>query len=76
MLVGIDQVGTDVILDHLGHEPSHCPTRACDQVQHLLAARFTVQGTFDGLDLATDAANPCQELLLFANGVCHEMSMT
>jgi hypothetical protein len=42
-------------------------------MHHLFAPGFAVQGPFDRFDLAADAADPGEELLLVANGVRHAL---
>jgi hypothetical protein len=71
MGVGVDEVGADVVFDDLGHQPGHGAAGAGDQVHDRLAAGFTVEGTFDRLDLAADAADAGEELLFFPDGVGH-----
>jgi hypothetical protein len=67
----INQVRADVILDNLGHQPGHGPTRTGDQVHHLFASCLGIQGALDRLDLSAYAADSRKKLLPIADGVGH-----
>ena len=71
MLIGIHQMSSNVILDHLRHEPRHCTASAGDQMHDLIATGLTVERSLDTLDLSADTAHPGEELLLFTDRVRH-----
>ena len=71
MLLGIDEMRAHVILDDLGHQTGHGAAHAGDEVHDLFAASLAVERPLDGLDLAPDAAHARQQLVLFADGMCH-----
>jgi hypothetical protein len=71
----IDQMGADVVFDHLRHQARDRPANASDQVHNALAASFGFKPALDGIDLAADATHARQQLLFFANSVCHPYSI-
>jgi len=75
MLLRIDQMGAHVVLDDFGHQPGGSSAHSCDQVHHLFAARVSIEGALDGLDLTPDPAHSRQELLLLTDGVRHAENM-
>ena len=54
---GIDQVGAHVVLDHLCRQSCEGSAHAREKVHDLLATRLALEGTFDGVDLPSDAAH-------------------
>src|SRR5262249_27025085 len=56
----VDEMGTDMILDHLADQAGGCAAEAGDQVHDLLAAGLGLERTPDRLDLAADPAHPRQ----------------
>jgi hypothetical protein len=68
---GIDEVRAHMVLDDLGHQTGDCATHACDEVHYLFATGLTVERPFDGLDLASKAADTRHQLLFFTNGMGH-----
>ena len=68
--IGIDEMGSDVILDHLGHNPPsrRAPPRSDAAPAH---TRLAIKRTLNRLDLAPDTAHPRQQLLLFPDCVRH-----
>jgi hypothetical protein len=71
MSFGIDEVGEHVILDHFRRQSGQRSADAREKMHDLLATSLALKGMFDGFDLASDTANARQQLLFFANGVCH-----
>jgi len=65
----IYDVQSDVILDHLRHQAVDCPADAGDQLQHVGAALFLLQGSFDSLHLAANAAHTIEQFQLLASCV-------
>src|SRR5215471_20235852 len=70
-LRGLDDVKPNMVLDHLGHQAVDGAARGDDQMQHRGAALFLLQGPLDRLDLAGDAPNAIEQLLLFLNRMAH-----
>jgi hypothetical protein len=67
----VDDMGLDMVFDHLGHEAVQGAARRDDQVQHRRAALLLLERALDRLDLAAHAADPIQELELFAPRLRH-----
>jgi hypothetical protein len=51
-----------MVLDQLGHQPIRCSTRRSNELQDVRTTCLGLQGTFNRLDLAADAAYPGQQL--------------
>ena len=71
MLFRVDQMRLDVILNHFRHQSRYRSPHTGDQVHDLFTASLAIERTLDSLDLTSDAAHPCKELLLFSNSVRH-----
>ena len=71
MFLGIDEMCVDVIFHDLGHEAGHGSAHPGNEMQDLLASSFTVERTFDGFNLATNATHPCQQFMFFADCMAH-----
>ena len=69
MLAGIDEMCAHVILYDHRHQTAHSPPYPGDQVHNLFAASLVIEHPLDSLDLPSDAADPCKELLLFTDGM-------
>jgi len=71
MLLRIHKMASNVVFDHLSHEPGHGAACARYQMQDLLAAGLAFEGSLNRLHLASHSAHAGQELLLFADRVSH-----
>jgi hypothetical protein len=71
MLLRVDQMRADMILHHFRHQPRYRSPHPSDQVHDHFTANLLIERTLDGLDLTSDAADPCKELFLFTNGMRH-----
>ncbi len=71
VLLGVDQMGADMILDHLGHQPRDTPPDAGDHVHDAFTLGFFAQGTLDGFDLPADTADARKQPLLLSDGMAH-----
>ena len=69
VLLGVNQVGANVILDHLRHQAGDAAANARDHMHDPFAVGFLVQRALDGLDLAADAADARHQSLLLFDGV-------
>src|SRR3954465_12469485 len=67
----IDQVRTDVVFNHLGHQAGNGAADSGDHVHDPLAPFLILERALDGLDLAADAAHPPEQLFFFTDGVAH-----
>ena len=67
----IDDMKPDMVLDHFAHQAGQRAAGRDDKVEHVGAALFLVQRALNGLDLATHAFDPIEELKLLAFGVGH-----
>jgi hypothetical protein len=54
----------DVVFDDFGYEPVQCPTTGSNLLQDGRAARLLLEGPLDRLELAANAANPVEKLVL------------
>lgn len=73
-MIGIDHVKSDMTLHDLGHQPVYRAPARRDRVQDVRALGAFLQGSFDGVNLPLDAANPVEELVLIADNVCQRSS--
>src|SRR5579862_40915 len=71
LMVGVGHVHEDVILDNLGHETVDRAARGGQEPHHLAASLVRFERAFERVDLAAQAADPVQELLLAFDDVCH-----
>ena len=69
--VGVDEMGADVVLDHLRHQAGNAAADARDHVHDALASRLFGQRPLDRFNLAPNAAYPGKQLLLLSDRVCH-----
>jgi hypothetical protein len=67
----VDDMLADMILDDPGDEPVEGPTACRDLLQHGRAAGILLERALDGVELATDAANPVEELLPLLKNMRH-----
>jgi hypothetical protein len=65
----IKDVGANVVLHHLRHEPVHGAARGGDELQHLGALDLALQRALDRFNLAAQAAHTIEELILFSDGM-------
>jgi hypothetical protein len=65
---GIDQMGADVIFDHLHQQAIDRPPAPGNLMHDLRATRLAVERALNGFHLPANAAHPVQKLLLFGNG--------
>ena len=75
MLLGIDEMRSDVLLNHFRHQSGGRSAHASDLVHDLFATRFSLERTLNCLHLATDTADPSQKSLLFMDGMCHKAAI-
>ena len=68
----IKNVKADVTLDHLRHESVHGTSASGDVMQHLGAFGFLVDGSFDGLNLASNSSYPIEQFLFLFCRVSHK----
>lgn len=71
ILLWIDQMGPNVVLDHLRHQAGDGTPYASDHVHDPFALGFLSQRTVDRLDLAFDPTDAGKELFLFPYGMAH-----
>lgn len=71
ILLGIDQMGPNVVLDHFSHQTGDASAYAGDQVHDAFAFGFLSECTLDRFDLPLDATDAGKELFLFSNGMAH-----
>jgi hypothetical protein len=71
VLLGIDQMGADVIFHNLSHQTRDAPANAGNHVHHAFALGFFAQGTLDGLDLAADAPDARKQSLFLSDSMAH-----
>ena len=69
MMIGIDHVESDMALNDFRHQPVYRAPARGDRVQDVRALGAFFQGSFDGVNLSFDAANPVQQFVLIANNV-------
>ena len=60
-----------VAVEHLGHQAVGCPSQCRELLQQRSAVSAGLHGAFHGLGLATDAAQPGDDALLFLRGMGH-----
>ena len=58
-------------LDHLSHESVHGTSASGDVMQHFGAFGFLVDGSFDGLNLASDSSYAIEQFLFLFCRVSH-----
>lgn len=71
ILLWIDQMGPNVVLDHLCHQAGDGTPYARDHVHDPFALGFLSQRTLDRLDLTFDPADAGKELFLFPYCMAH-----
>ena len=71
ILGGIDQMGADVILDHLDQQAIDRAPATGNLMHDLRAAGLAVEGALDGFHLPAYAAHAVEQFLFFGNGVTH-----
>lgn len=71
LMTRIDEVGANMILHDLGHQPIDGAAGAGNQLEHVGTADFLIERSFDGFDLSADTSHPIEEFGFFANGVAH-----
>jgi len=71
ILLGVDEMGPDVVFDHLGHQAGDAAANARDHVHDALAFGLFGQRPLDRFDLAANAADPGEQLFLFSDRMCH-----
>jgi hypothetical protein len=71
VLLGIDEMGADVIFHNLSHQTRDTPADAGNHVHDALALGFFAQGTLDGLDLPADTADARKQPLFLSDGMAH-----
>ena len=71
ILLGIDQMGPNVVLDHFSHQTGDASAYAGDHVHDAFAFGFLPQRTLDRFDLAFDPTDARKELFLFPYGMTH-----
>ena len=71
ILLGIDQMGPNVVLNHFSHQTSDASAYARDHMHDAFALGFLSQRTLDRLDLAFDPTDAGKELFLFPYGMAH-----
>ncbi len=67
----VDNVVADVFFNHFRDQPVKRSATGHDLLQNGRTIGFTLHGAFDRFQLAADAADPRQKLLLFRLSVCH-----
>jgi hypothetical protein len=73
ILLGIDQMGTDVVFDHFGHQAGDPASNAGDHMHDALASGFFGQRSLDRFDLTANSANAREQLFLFPDRVRHDL---
>lgn len=71
ILLGIDQMGPNVVLDHFSHQTGDASAYAGDHVHDAFAFGFLSQRTLDRLDLTFDPTDAAKEFFLFPEGMAH-----
>ena len=71
IIAGIDQVGADVVLDHLGHQAGDAAANPGNHMHDALAVGLFAQRPLDGIDLAANPADAGEQLSLFTDRVGH-----
>src|SRR5579864_978388 len=71
----VDNVLADMVLDDLGDQPVERAAAGRDLLQHGGAAGILLEGAFDGVELAADAANPVEQLLPLLLRMSHFLSL-
>ncbi len=61
----------NMVFHHLRHEPIERTPAGRDLLQNRRALGLRLHGTLDGLQLATDASDSCEQLFLLCLGVSH-----
>jgi hypothetical protein len=69
MVVWIDNMKSDVALDHLGHQAVYGAAASGHRVQNIRTIGVVRKRPFDGGYLPLDAPNPVQQLFFVANDV-------
>src|SRR3984885_15365730 len=69
--LGVDEMGADMVLDHLRHQAGNAAAYARDHVHDALASCLFGQRPLDCFDLAANAADPGKQFLLLSDRVCH-----
>jgi hypothetical protein len=64
--VGIDDVVPDVALNNLVYETINGAAASCQRLQYLVALIFFFQRSFDCIQLAANAADAVQQILLIS----------
>src|ERR1700748_1033111 len=67
----VDQMRSNVVLDHLGHQSCDAAADAGDHVHDALAFGLFGQCPLDRIDLAADAADARDQLLFLFDGMGH-----
>jgi hypothetical protein len=67
----VDDMLADMAFDHLGDEPVEGAAAGGRLLQYGRTTGFLLQRAFDGIELAADAANPIEQLLLVFQSVRH-----
>ena len=60
-----------VILENLRHQAVDGAARRGQEMHHVGAVGVALEGALDGFDLAANAADAVEQLLLVADGVSH-----
>ena len=71
MPFGIDEMRPHVVLDDLGHQTGHSPSRSGDEMHDLFAPRLAVECALDGFNLASNAAHARQQLAFSMDSMRH-----
>jgi hypothetical protein len=65
----VNDMVANMVFNHLGDEPVQRSSTGRDLLQNRCTICLRLDGTFNGLQLATDATDPGQKLLLFSLSV-------
>ena len=68
----VENVKANVPLDHLSHQSVHRTSASGNVMQHLGALGFLVDGSFDGLNLASDSSYAIEQFLFLFCRVSHK----
>jgi hypothetical protein len=60
-----------MVLDDLRHDSVDCASRRSELAHNFGTACIRFEGSFDGIDLTAQPANPIKQFLLVRNRVCH-----
>ena len=71
ILLSIDEVRSNMLLNHFRHQSGDRSAHPSDLVHDLFASRLSLKCALDRLYLAADPSDPREESLLFKNGMCH-----